>query len=328
MERNILITGGAGYIGSHLNKALNQAGYHTVIFDNLARGSRDSVYYGEFFVGDINNEDDLKRLFEYHKFDAVMHLAALTDVGDSVQNPFSYYRTNVVGTLKLLDKMLEYDVRRCIFSSSAAVYGMPLSPIMKEEHPLSPINPYGKSKLMCEFILDDYDHAYGLRYCSLRYFNAAGGDPKGEIKNYKSDEHNLIPKLLRCMLKNDGNITIYGTDYPTRDGTCVRDYIHVNDICNAHILALEHLLNGYPSSTYNLGNGNGFSVREVINAGLEATGRKVNVIEGNRRAGDPPELVADSTKARNELGWTPQYPDIQTIVSHAWKSFSHLHSFA
>lgn len=318
---SILIIGGAGYIGLHVNKMLHRRGCHTVILDNLSQGNKEAITHGSFFEGSIGSKEDLETIFSQNTIQAVMHFAALTDIGESMVDPSKYYIQNVAYTLTLLEAMLQHDVKALVFSSSAAIFGIPKFPRIDESHPCYPINPYGKSKLMVETILNDYDAAYGLKSSCLRYFNAAGGDPEGEIKNYKCKENNLIPLVLRSLLSPQNlPITIFGTNYPTLDGTCIRDYIHVNDLASAHILAMEHLLKENRSSHYNLGNGNGFSVREVINSVEKVTGKKVNVIEGARRPGDPPILVADSQKAQRELGWHPQYIELDAMVAHAWQA--------
>lgn len=319
VKKNILIVGGAGYIGSHVNKMLYQAGYETVVFDNLSHGDQRAATHGFFIEGDTANPTALDTLFKKHHIDAVMHFAAYIDVGESVRDPSKYYTNNVTNTLNLLNAMLRHSVKTFIFSSSAAVYGIPKEIPIVESHPCHPINPYGYSKLMVETILSDFDKAYGLKSCSMRYFNAAGGDPDGEIKNYKRKEHNLIPLILKSLKKKE-SVTIFGTDYPTPDGTCIRDYIHVCDLANAHISAMEHIIKGAPSSIYNLGNGNGFSVRQVIHAVEKVTGLKVHVIEGDRRPGDPAILVANAQKAIHELKWNPQFSALETMIEHAWKA--------
>lgn len=318
--KKVLVVGGAGFIGSHVNKMLHAQGIETVVYDNLSVGNTKAVINGDFIKGDITDEKSLETLFLKHRFDGVMHFAALIDVGESVLHPAKYYANNVSGTLKLLDAMLRHGVKQLIFSSSAAVYGAPQQQYLDESHSCLPINPYGQTKLMVESILHDYSQAYGLKFCSLRYFNAAGGDPEGKIKNYKKKEHNLIPVILRSLKDQTGPVTIFGTDYPTIDGTCIRDYIHVCDLGTAHIKALELLWEGAEPDIYNLGNGQGFSVRQVIEAAQKVTKMPVKVIEGTRRAGDPPFLVADSKKARRMLRWTPQYPDLETIIAHAWNA--------
>jgi UDP-glucose 4-epimerase len=316
----ILITGGAGFIGSHVNQLLHQNNYQTVILDNLSLGSRDAILKGNFIQGDIKNPDDLKTVFENYPIDAVMHFAALTDVGASMTCPDLYYANNVIYTLNLLDAMRQYGIKTFVFSSSAAIFGLPQQPLITEDHPCHPINPYGRTKLMVEQILQDYDKAFGIKSSCLRYFNAAGGDPSGELKNYKKKESNLIPLVLKSLLSENEKLTIYGTDYPTTDGTCIRDYIHVADLSCAHLLALQRLNKTHQSANYNLGNGNGFTVRQVIQAAERVTGKKVSAVEGPRRAGDPPILVADSNKARQELGWQPAYANIDTMVLDAWNA--------
>lgn len=320
--KSILVVGGAGYIGAHVNKMLDQAGYQTVVFDNLSTGCREAVTHGTFVQGDMADTKALDALFHSQRFDAVMHFAALIDVGESIVEPAKYYINNVSNTLNLLEAMRRHKVNKFVFSSTAAVYGIPHQQRIDENHPCQPINPYGKSKWMVEQMLRDLDQAYGLKSCSLRYFNAAGGDPEGEIKNYKSKESNLIPIALRSLLNPTGTLTIFGTDYATPDGTCIRDYIHVSDLGNAHILALEHLLREKPSAYYNLGNGQGFSVREVLGAVERVTGKILNVVEGARRPGDPPVLVADARKAMHELGWQPRYASLDTMVKHAWQALN------
>ncbi len=321
MTKKILIVGGAGFIGSHVNKALNQKDFETVILDNLSTGAKESVVRGEFVEGNFGDRSLLDRLFSRHNFDAVIHLAALTDVGESVRNPARYYKNNVADTLTLLDAMVDHKVDIIIFSSSAAIYGAPLSNYVKESHPAEPINPYGRTKLMVEKILDDYHAAYGLKSCSLRYFNAAGGDPQGEIKNFKKKENNLIPIVLRSLIDKTG-VPIFGTDYSTPDGTGVRDYVHVMDVADAHILAMEKLFNEPGTFCYNLGNGRGYSVLEVIRAAEKITGLKVDAVKSARRPGDPATLVADASRAEKELGWNRQYPSLESIVEHAWLSYS------
>lgn len=316
----ILIVGGAGYIGSHVNEMLYRQGYQTIVLDNLSHGNREAVAHGTFIQGDLEDTRLLDEIFSTYKIDAVMHFAALKDVGESVKEPLRYYENNVANTLNLLSMMVKHRVNRMIFSSSAAIFGNPQEIPVSEEHPCHPINPYGKTKLMVEKILEDFDHAYGIRYSSLRYFNAAGGDPQGQIKNYQLTDSNLIPIILRNILKGNPSVTIFGTNYATPDGTCIRDYIHIEDLGTAHIAALENLLKGSSSSCYNLGNGNGFSVREVIAAAEKVTGIKIHVYEGARRPGDPAVLIASSDKAKQELHWNPQYSSLETIIQHAWEA--------
>lgn len=319
MKKHILVVGGAGYIGSHVNKLLDQAGYSTVILDNLSKGHRDAVVRGVFVEGDMGDSKVLDRIFKSYPIDAVMHFAALIDVGESIAQPDLYYHNNVGSSLALLQQMLRHQVKKFVFSSTAAIYGIPQQPAVDEEHPCRPINPYGESKLMVEKILRDLDRAYNFKYCSLRYFNAAGGDPEGEIKNRKAHESNLIPIALRSLGKKTA-VHIYGTDYPTADGTCIRDYIHVNDLGSAHLAALEKLFSGAPSSAYNLGNGEGYSVKEVIHAVERVTKQSLQVIESPRRPGDPPVLIANSKKAEAELGWRPRYKGLDAMIAHAWQA--------
>ena len=315
----ILIAGGAGYIGSHANKLLNRKGYETVVYDNLSRGHREFAKWGHFVFGDLADKDQLRLCFKTYKIKAVMHYGAFCYVGESVNYPSEYYRNNVVNTLNLLDVMVEYGVKYFIFSSTCSTYGNPLRIPMAEDHPQHPINPYGKSKLMVEQILKDYDKAYDIRHVCLRYFNAAGADPEGEIGEWHEPEPHLIPQALKAASGECAQIQIYGVDYETQDGTCVRDYIHINDLAAAHILALEYLQNNFVSDVFNLGNGSGFSVKEVIQAVERVTGKSVKVTETKRRPGDPPVLVGSSDKARKILGWQPQYPSLDEIIETAWR---------
>jgi len=320
-KKTILVVGGAGFIGSHVVKMLDQHGYRPIVFDNLSTGSRNAVTRGHFIEGDLANPSDLESVFNDFKIDAVMHFAGLIDVGESVKEPAKYYINNVSYTLNLLEAMRRHGVKILIFSSTAAIFGIPEhnTPI-KEDCPKQPINPYGQTKLMVETILHDYDAAYGLKSTALRYFNAAGGDPDGEIKNYKKKESNLIPLILKSLQQPNGILTINGTDYLTPDGTCIRDYIHLEDLGSAHILAMEKLFNGAPSVNYNLGNGQGFSIREVIQAAEKVTGLHVKTHEGPRRPGDPSILIADSQKAKKELQWQPRYLSLESMITHAWQS--------
>jgi UDP-glucose 4-epimerase len=317
-KKTVLVVGGAGFIGSHVNKRLGQIGYETVVLDNLSRGNRKAVTCGHFIQGDIADSPLLDQIFKNYNIDTVMHFAALIDVGESVKDPASYYLNNVVNTLNLLQAMRRSSINVFIFSSTAAIFGSPLEIPVSEDHPKNPINPYGQSKLTVEQILADYKQAYGLKYTCLRYFNAAGGDPEGEIKNYQSKASNLIPIALQSIQKKGNEITIFGTDYPSFDGTCIRDYIHVFDLANAHISAMERLQNNYPSACYNLGNGEGFSVRQVIQTVEQVTGKTLKVIKGPRRHGDPPILIADSQKAMRELQWKTSFPSLTTMIEHAW----------
>lgn len=315
----ILIVGGAGYIGSHINKKLSQQGYETVVFDNLSFGHTDFVKWGIFHGGDLSNIDNIREVFKKYPIDAVMHFAAFTYVGESVKDPQKYYLNNLRNTLNLLQVMLEEEVKYFVFSSTCATYGNPEEIPITESHPQNPINPYGKAKLMVEQVLADYSQAYDLNYVSLRYFNAAGADPDAEIGELHEPETHLIPLILDAATGRRGNIQIFGTDYPTPDGTCIRDYIHVMDLADAHIKALEYLQSGGESEVFNLGNGQGFSVREVIETARKVTGRKIEVEGVDRRPGDPPVLVGSSDKAREILDWNPQYHDLSLIIETAWK---------
>lgn len=316
----ILIAGGAGYIGSYTNKLLNEKGYDTLVLDNLSSGDRRAVTRGTLIKGDIGDSKLLDEIFNKYPISAVMHFAAYLNVGESVLDPAKYYQNNVCNTLVLLQAMLRHNVNNFIFSSSAAIYGSPEKMPVTEKEPPHPINPYGETKLIVEHILRDFSIAYGLHSSILRYFNVAGGDPSGEVKNFRVDQSNLIPVALRSLLQPEGSITIFGTDYPTPDGTGVRDYIHLHDLAEAHILALTQLFREGQSTHYNLGNGQGFSVRQVLDAVESVTGRKLNIIEGTRRAGDPAILVADSTKAKKNLNWHPKYAELDKIVSDAWQT--------
>ena len=317
----ILVTGGAGYIGSHAVKALQQVGYKIVILDNLVYGHRDiaEILGVELIIGDTNDRALLDQLFSDRQITAVMHFAAYAYVGESVTQPDKYYRNNVVGTLSLLEAMVTANIKNFVFSSTCATYGVPQQIPITEDHPQAPINPYGATKLMVERILQDFDVAYGLKSVIFRYFNAAGADPEGAIGEDHHPETHLIPLILQTALGKREAITVYGTDYPTDDGTCIRDYIHVNDLADAHVLGLQYLLEGNQSEIFNLGNGNGFSVKEVIDAAKRITGKPINVIFGDRRAGDPPALVGSAAKAQSILDWQPKYADINLILQHAWQ---------
>ena len=316
---HVLVIGGGGYIGSHMVKCLGEAGIDVTTLDNLSSGRREAVTHGKFIHGDLGDRDLLSHLFDNARFDGVMHFAGHMEVGESVANPAKYYVNNVMNTQVLLDAMRAHDVNRFIFSSTAAIFGEPRHRRIDESHARAPINPYGRSKLMVERMLGDYDVAYGLKSVCLRYFNAAGADPDGVIGECHEPESHLLPLVLRAASGRCENVTVFGTDYDTPDGTCVRDYVHVSDLCEAHLLAMRSLCNGAGSEAFNLGNGNGFSVREVIDKAMAVTGREISIVEDGRRAGDPACLVADSTRARNELGWTPRYAELEDIVSHAWQ---------
>jgi len=315
----ILVTGGAGYVGSHCVKELLRQNREVVIFDNLDQGVREAVLSERFVEGDLLRREDLECVFDQYEIDAVMHFAALASVGDSMRNPQRYYENNVVGTLNLLGAMHEHGVKLLIFSSSAAVYGDPDLVPIPEDHRKLPKNPYGRTKWMMEEAMADYAQGYDLRYIALRYFNAAGCDPEGNLGENHDPEEHLIPIVLDVVLGRRETVTIFGTDYDTPDGTCVRDYVHVSDLANAHVLALDALTAGGKSTAYNLGIGNGYSVREVIDSCRRATGRDIAVEEGSRRPGDPAVLVADPTRAMRELGWKPQFTDLDEIVTTAWR---------
>lgn len=317
----VLVVGGAGFVGSQVNKQLHEAGFKTVVFDNLSTGKRAQVTRGAFEEGDTRDSDALDRVFDKYNIDAVMHFAANIAVAESIENPAKYYNNNVAGTLSLLEAMLRHNVNKFVFSSSAAIFGLPETDLIAETHPQAPISPYGHSKLMIETILADFERAYGLKFCALRYFNAAGGDPDGEVKNRKTEECNLIPLILRSVLAG-GTLRVNGNDYPTSDGTCVRDYVHIHDLGQAHIKGLKKLLAGEPSMQYNLGNGKGFSILEVIKAAEKVCGRTVTIETGPRRIGDPPILVASSSKAKEELGWEQAYPELETMITHAWEAMA------
>ena len=321
-KTTILVTGGAGYIGSHAVLALQQAGYEVVILDNLVYGHRDiaeKVLKAKLVVGELSDRSLLDSLFAKHQIAAVMHFAAYAYVGESVTDPAKYYRNNVLGTLSLLEAMLAAKVNKFVFSSTAATYGIPKSNIITEEHSQNPINPYGASKLMVERMLSDFDVAYNFKSVTFRYFNAAGADPSGLLGEDHSPETHLIPLVLQTALGLRDSISIFGNDYPTTDGTCIRDYIHVADLAKAHVLGLEYLLQGGQTEFFNLGNGNGFSVKEVIETARKVTGREIKTKLDSRRPGDPPALVGSSDKVRDILGWSPEYSDLADIISHAWQ---------
>lgn len=320
--KTILVVGGAGYIGSHMVKMLLQAGYQVVTLDNLVNGHRDAVLGGEFVLGNVGDRQGLERLFSSYTFDGVIHFASFIEVAESMRKPGKYYRNNVANTLNLLDVLVTQGVRFFIFSSTAAIFGEPHYIPIDEQHPKQPLNPYGLSKWIVEQILIDYDRTYGLKSICLRYFNAAGADPQGQLRERHNPETHLIPLVLQVAAGRREQITVFGEDYDTPDGTCIRDYIHVNDLCQAHLLALEQLMAGANSAVYNLGNGEGFSVKQVIDVAQRVTGKTINTEIGARRPGDPARLVANAKLARYVLGWQPRYPDLTTIISHAWHAFS------
>lgn len=319
----ILVVGGAGYIGSHTVRMLQSGGHSPVILDNLSAGHSEAarrlgVPLEDADLGDL---DRVSRLLAQFKPDAVMHFAAFALVGESVTEPSKYYHNNVVATLNLLDAMRDNGISRFIFSSTCATYGTPQRPALDETHPQQPINPYGWSKFMVEQILRDYDRAYGIKHVALRYFNAAGSSPDGLIGEDHDPETHLIPVCLQAIIGRRDGVTVFGTDYDTPDGTCIRDYIHVNDLAKAHIQAIEYLAKGNPSVMLNCGNGRGHSVKEVIDCVESVTGKKLTVTYGERREGDPPMLVASASKIRELFGWTPDYTELRPIVETAWKWF-------
>ena len=316
---NILVVGGAGYIGSHMVKFLGAHGCQVTTLDNLSGGFRDAVLCGDFVHGDIADRPTIDALLRSRSIDAVMHFASYIQVGESVQEPAKYYRNNVVNTLTLLDAMRDAGVDKFIFSSTAAIFGEPQKDRIDESHPTQPINPYGRTKLMVEQMLADHDRAYGLKSVCLRYFNAAGADPDGELGERHQPETHLIPLVLQAASGRRSHLSVFGQDYDTPDGTCIRDYVHVNDLCQAHWLALQSLLDGGPSQAYNLGNGSGFSVQQVIDAARQVTGRDIPVQYAPRREGDPARLVADASRAVSVLGWRPRFGDLETLVRHAWR---------
>ena len=315
----ILVVGGAGYIGSHMVKALLEAGYNTTVFDNLTSGHRDAVLGGKFVQGDLADIEALDALFNAGRFDAVMNFAGCIQVGESMQNPGLYYRNNVSNTINLLDAMVRHHVRHIVFSSTAAIFGEPVRIPIDEEHPKCPLNPYGRSKLMVEQILADFDSAHGIKNACLRYFNAAGADPAGRIGERHEPETHLIPIALEVALGKRPHLSVFGDDYETPDGTCIRDYIHVNDLCHAHLHALTTLQRSQQSLSVNLGNGKGFSVSEVIDAVRAVTGHVLPVRKERRRPGDPARLIADSSRARLELDWEPRHTDLREIIADAWQ---------
>lgn len=317
-EDRVLVTGGAGYIGSHTCKLLRQKGLTPVVIDNLVYGHKEFVKWGPFIQGDICDEGLLDEVFATYAPSAVIHFAAFAYVGESVTDPAKYYTNNVAGTLTILDAMRKYNCERIVFSSTCATYGVPETLPIVEATEQNPINPYGQSKLMVETILQDYERAYGLKSCSLRYFNAAGADRDAEVGERHTPETHLIPLVIDAARGQRESITIYGSDYGTEDGTAVRDYVHVTDLAQAHILALDYLGSKGCSNQFNLGTGKGCSVRQVIDAVERISGKTVPVTAGERRAGDPPILIADASKAMKELGWKPVMSDLDTIIRTAW----------
>lgn len=316
--KTILVAGGAGYIGSHTVKYLLKNNYNVVVVDNLVYGHKEAVLTPNFEQIDLCDKEALDKVFKKYKIDAVVHFAAFTYVGESVTNPQKYYWNNVVNTLALLDAMVENNVKNIVFSSTCATYGDPQYTPLDEKHPQSPINPYGKTKLMMEQIMADYETAYGLKYVALRYFNAAGGDAQGELGESHDPESHLIPLVLKAIKGEIPQISVFGTDYDTEDGTCIRDYIHVEDLADAHMLAVEKLFSDKKSHCINIGTGIGTSVKEIIKAAEDVTGEKVPLVYGERRAGDPAKLYASNQKAKEVLSWNPKYTDIREIIKTAW----------
>jgi UDP-glucose-4-epimerase GalE len=318
MQKSILVTGGAGYIGSHTCKALARAGFKPVTLDNLSLGHRDFLRWGPLVERDVRDTAALAEACRSHGVVAAIHFAANTLVEESVSDPVKYYQNNVAGTLSLLDGLRLAGVDKLVFSSTCAIYGAPPEQPIRETTPTAPINPYGASKLMVEHILADCGKAYGLRYAALRYFNACGADPEAEVGELRSPETHLIPRALMWIQGHLDDFKVFGNDYPTPDGTAIRDYIHVCDLAEAHVLALQKLLAGWGGGALNLGSGQGHSVREVLAAISAATGADLNVMAGQRRAGDPPVLVADPSQAREQLGFVASRSDLPTIVRSAW----------
>ncbi len=317
--KTIFVTGGAGYVGSHCCKAFAKAGWRVVVYDSLFRGWRDMVKWGPLVEGDIMDREALQAAMAEARPDVVAHFAALTYVGESVADPAAYYRNNAIGTFNILESMRALGVDKLIFSSTAATYGVPHETPMSEDHPQQPINPYGWSKLVVERMMADYAPAYGLRFASLRYFNAAGADPDGEIGERHEPETHVIPLAARGALRDDYAFTIFGDDFDTRDGTCVRDYVHVSDLGRAHAAAADYLQNGGEANFFNLGTGEGTTVKEIADAIEQVSGRPLARKIGPRRAGDPPVLVASNARAKAVLGWTPTQSSIDEIVQSAWR---------
>ncbi len=314
----ILIVGGAGYIGCHVNKLLSENGYETVVFDNLSKGHKEAVQWGKLEVGDLSNISEIETVFKKYSIDVVFNFAALIEAGESVIDPEKFYYNNVVNTLNLLSVMRQNKVNKIIFSSTAATFGIPEYTPIDEKHPQNPINPYGKTKLMIENIFKDYETAYGLQYVVFRYFNACGADKDGIIGEWHEPESHLIPILLQAASGARAYFQLNGTDYPTADGTCIRDYVHVSDLAQAHLLGLKYLENGGINNFYNLGSGSGYSNKQVVEAVKLVTGKDFEVRFGPRREGDPPLLLASSEKIKTELGWEAKYRDINDIVKTAW----------
>ena len=325
MSGTVLVTGGAGYIGSHACKALARAGYAPVTFDNFATGWRDAVKFGPLAEGDLLDRASLDAAFETHRPEAVLHFAALSLVGEAMENPGLYWRTNVMGALNLFEAMVAHGCDQIVFSSTCATYGEHDNVVLDETTPQEPLNAYGKSKRAIEDMLGDFEAAHGLRSVIFRYFNVAGADPEGEIGEHHRPETHLIPVMLEAIRGKRPALTIHGTDYDTPDGTCIRDYVHVSDLVDAHVLGLKWLEDGTKSALFNLGTGTGFSVREVVDASRSVTNREVPMTEGSRRAGDATKLVSGSDRAARELGWTPDRSPMPRMIEDAWRWQQHGH---
>lgn len=315
----LIVCGGAGYIGSHMCKLLAEAGHEVSVIDNFSTGHRAAVQWGSCFEGDIGDPAFVAEVFAHTRPQGVLHFAARSLVGESVEKPAEYYRNNVLSTVSLLEQVRQIPDCVFIFSSTASIFGMPDVEAIGDDQPPAPINPYGRTKLAIEFVLQDYGRAYGLPSASFRYFNAAGADPSALIGESHHPETHLIPTILESAMGRRGPFTVFGEDYPTPDGTCIRDYIHVNDLCRAHLLGLEYLQQDPGAHFFNLGNGAGFSVRQVIQATERVIGKPLQYSVGQRRAGDPPRLIADASRAREVLGWTPEYTSLDAIIETAWK---------
>lgn len=314
----ILVCGGAGYIGSHMIKLLRAEGIDHIVFDNLERGNAPAVKVSRFERGDLRNRAEIGAVLDKYPITLVMHFAAYIEVGESVKDPAAFWQNNVIAVWNLLEECRTRNINQIVFSSTAAVYGEPTMIPIPEDHPKNPANPYGETKLAVERMLGNYNDAYGIRSVCLRYFNACGADPAGELGEDHRPETHLIPRVLLAAAGRAPEITVFGTDYETPDGTCIRDYVHVSDIAAAHLLAVRYLESGGATDQFNLGSGNGFSVKEVISAAKEVVGHDFPVGYGERRAGDPARLIADSRRAREVLGWQPQFDDVRVCVRHAW----------
>lgn len=318
-SRSVLICGGAGYIGSHMARMLAEGGHKVTVFDNLSTGHRQAAQWGDFVYGDLRNPESLDALFREREFDAVFHFSALIVVPESVRAPMKYYDNNVAGTFNLLKAMRNAGINRFVFSSTAAVYGNPVQDRINEAHPLAPLNPYGRSKLMVEEMLGDLALAHDFRSVSFRYFNAAGAHPDARIGEAHQPESHLIPNILTSVLDGGASLRVFGDRFPTSDGTCVRDYVHVLDLCSAHMEALEHMDEEGGAHVFNLGNGEGFTVLDVVRAAEEVIGREIPYVVEPAREGDSPALVADSSLAMRTLGWKPEYGDLREIIETAWR---------